>query len=499
MIISLSLSKKKLNKLPTNKISWQLQNSYASLPELLYSFQDPSPVAKPIEVCFNESLADELGLPFLGQDTKPFVDYFSGNKIPDGSTPIAQAYAGYQFGHFNRLGDGRAILLGEQITPSGNLFDIQLKGAGQTPYSRRGDGRATLYSMLREYLISEAMHHIGIPTTRSLAVVKTGEQVYRETVHEGAVLTRVATSHIRVGTFEYARNFGSLEDLQVLTQYTIQRHYPEIEEAKNPSLELLRAVMYKQIDLIIHWMRVGFIHGVLNTDNVSIAGETIDYGPCAFMNAYDPGTVFSSIDTLGRYAYANQPYITKWNLAIFANALLPIISDNQEDAVRLAQGVLEEFQYDYSKKWYAMMFAKLGILKPEEEDKELVDQLLVLMENNKIDYTQLFLALQLDKELDGSLFKLDTFKAWKDQWNTACMRTGRKEERLAVMNRTNPKVIPRNHWVENALEAAVQGNMEPFNELLGMLSKPYENHCEEFIFQQVPNDFDEQYQTFCGT
>lgn len=483
----------------TQKQNWQLENSYANLPKVFFSLQKPAPVTKPAVVCFNERLANDLGLGFLNHEKEKIVDYFSGNKIPDGAKPLAQAYAGHQFGHFTMLGDGRAILLGEQIDPTGKRFDIQLKGSGQTPYSRRGDGRATLYSMLREYLISESMYHLGIPTTGSLCVVSSGEKVIRNEVQNGAVLTRTAESHIRVGTFEYARNFCSKENLQALTTYTIQRHYPEIADANNPALELLKAVMHKQINLIIDWMRVGFIHGVMNTDNMSIAGETIDYGPCAFMNAYNPKTAFSSIDTHGRYAFGNQPYIAQWNLTTFANTLLPVISENEEKSIELALKIIDEFQQKFSKKWYVMMFGKLGILHPKEKDKELVDELLSLMETNKLDYTQVFLVLQQDKEPDALLAKPEEFRTWKQKWKNTYLRDERKEPNIELMNKLNPKVIPRNHWVENALDSAVEGNLTPFNQLLDILSKPYDDHSDTLQFQRMPEDFDTHYQTFCGT
>ena len=481
------------------KHNWQLENTYASLPAVFFSLQQPVPVAKPEIVCFNERLANDLGLGFLNHEKENNAGYFSGNKIPNGAQPLAQAYAGHQFGHFTMLGDGRAILLGEQIDPTGKRFDIQLKGSGQTPYSRRGDGRATLYSMLREYLISESIHHLGIPTSRSLSVVSTGEQVFRGEMHNGAVLTRTADSHIRVGTFEYARNFGSIKDVQALTTYTIQRHYPEITATDNPALELLKAVMHRQIDLVVNWMRVGFIHGVMNTDNMSIGGETIDYGPCAFMNSYNPGTVFSSIDTHGRYAFGNQSYIAQWNLAVFASALLPLISENQEKSVALAQEVIEGFQHTFTEKWYDMMYGKLGILHPTDKDKDLVDGLLSLMETNGSDYTQVFLALQLGKEPDESLFNSEEFKGWVQKWKKEHLGDERKVPGLALMHKLNPKVIPRNHWVENVLEAAVEGNMAPFNQLLSILSKPYDNPPDGLQFQRIPEGFDARYQTFCGT
>ncbi len=483
----------------TKKYSWKLENTYAELPKGLFSLQRPIPVAKPELVCFNEKLADDLGLGFLNLEKERIAGYFSGNDIPDGATPLAQAYAGHQFGQFTMLGDGRAILLGEQIDKTGKKFDLQLKGSGQTPYSRRGDGRATLYSMLREYLISESMHHLGIPTTRSLAVVSTGEKVFREEIHNGAVLTRIAASHIRIGTFEYVRNFCSTVDLQALTNYTIQRHYPEISGAYNPALELLKVVMHKQIDLVVNWLRVGFIHGVMNTDNMSIAGETIDYGPCAFINTYNPWTVFSSIDTRGRYAFGNQPYIVQWNLSIFANALLPLISENEEKAIQLAQDVIDGFQHSFTEKWYNMMLSKLGILHPDDKDKDLVNELLALMERNRLDYTQVFLSLQQYKEPNDSFFGVEEFKAWVQKWKNAHSGDKDKAPSIELMNKMNPKVIPRNHSVENVLEAAVKGNMAPFNQLLSILSKPYDNHPDDLQFQKIPEGFDDSYRTFCGT
>ena len=474
------------------KISWQLENTYTKLPDTFYNLQAPIPVKKPELVLFNESLAHDLGLDFLKKEKAKIADYFSGNKVPKGTTPLSQAYAGHQFGHFNMLGDGRAVLLGEQIDSIGNRFDIQLKGSGRTPFSRGGDGRATLYSMLREYLISESMHFLGIPTTRSLAVVSTGEQVYRGPIHEGAVLTRVASSHIRVGTFEFARNFGSIEELKYLADYTIQRHYHKIVKTENPYLELLKVVMYEQIDLVVNWMRVGFIHGVMNTDNMSICGETIDYGPCAFMNAYHPKTVFSSIDTNKRYAFVNQSYIAHWNLTIFANALLPLISDHEEKAVKLAKSLLNEFQKRFVDQWYNMMFNKLGIVNSNKKDRDLVNDLMKLMEEHKADYTQLFIALEKDQTLEQSLFEQEEFKSWTQAWK-------HRNPDLEQMKKFNPRIIPRNHWVENALEAGVDGDMMPFYDLLKLLSNPYDSKPDELLYERTPTGFDASYQTFCGT
>lgn len=478
---------------------WKLEHTYASLPEDFYVIQEPTPVANPALVCFNEDLARELSLDFLIQDQEAAVIYLSGNKVPEGAKSIAQAYAGHQFGHFTMLGDGRAVLLGEQVTSKGNRFDIQLKGSGQTPFSRRGDGRASLYSMLREYLISEAMHHLGIPTTRSLSVVSTGEKVNRGPLHDGGVLTRIASSHIRVGTFEYVRAYRPVEELKELLNYTIDRHYPELKDVENLALEILKTLMDKQIDLIVDWLRVGFIHGVMNTDNMSIAGETIDYGPCAFMNAYNPETVFSSIDSQGRYAFGNQSFIAHWNLMIFANALIPLIDENQDKAVELATEVINSFPGKFKTKWYTMMFAKLGLVDPKEEDQKLVDELLRLMELHRADYTQTFAALQENKELETALFKQEDFKKWFEKWNKKRIESGEEESSVALMKKSNPTIIPRNHWVEDALEAAVKGDMNPFNDLLKNLSIPYGNHPEELQFQAVPQDFDTEYQTFCGT
>ncbi|SVB78080.1 uncharacterized protein METZ01_LOCUS230934, partial [marine metagenome] len=456
-----------------NSQTWNFQNSYIELPAKLFMKQLPISVNNPQIIYFNKGLAKELGLEFISENQTMVADYFSGNKIPEGSAPIAQAYAGHQFGHFTMLGDGRVILLGEQINPDNKRYDIQLKGSGQTPYSRGGDGRATLSSMLREYIISESIHHLGIPTTRSLAVTQTGEKVYRETVNDGAVLTRIASSHIRVGTFEYVNNFCSKEDLQIFIKYVIDRHYPEISGADNPALELLKVVMLRQIALIVNWLRVGFIHGVMNTDNMSIAGETMDYGPCAFMNRYNPRTVFSSIDINGRYAFGNQSTIAHWNLAVFASTLLPFISDNKEKAIQLAEETLNKFPEEFSMNWYQMMYKKLGILKPIQEDKVLVDMLLQLMDNHQADYTNTFAALTLNKVSDDNLFSSSKFNEWRKQWENRTNHIDNRINALKLMQTQNPLVISRNHLVESALENAIKGNKSQFNELLNLISKPY--------------------------
>ncbi len=476
-------------------MSW-LQYTYATqLPQSLFSLQEPVPVSNPQMSLFNDALAKELGVAQQLKNEEKRLAYLSGNETIEGGQPIAQAYAGHQFGHFNRLGDGRAILLGEIETPKG-LFDLQLKGSGQTPYSRRGDGRATYYSMLREYLISEAMHALDIPTTRSLAVVKTGDVVYREVPHEGAILSRVASSHIRVGTFEYARFLGKEGDLEALLSYTLKRHYPELQDHPHPALALLERVMQKQKELIIHWMRVGFIHGVMNTDNMTLSGETIDYGPCAFMNAYDPHTVFSSIDTQGRYAFSNQPNMAYWNLTVFANALLPLIDKDQKVAAGKAQDILDQFPKLFAKGYFNMMSDKFGITHPRAEDREIIDEGLKLLQKYEVDYTNFFTALQRKGALMQQLKEHEDFKTWLRKWEKAQHRDSSIEHSEAVMAKTNPVVIPRNHLVENVLEGAISGDMSPFHELLGILAAPYN---QKLPLQEVPNEFDEEYQTFCGT
>jgi len=388
---------------------------------------------------------------------------------------------------------------GEQITPTGERFDIQLKGAGRTNYSRNGDGLATFYSMLREFIMSEAMHYLGIPTTRSLAVVKNGLSVYRESEHEGAVLTRVAASHIRCGTFEYVRQFGSPHELEKLTNYVIQRHFPEILNQKNQALELLRVVMLKQLDLVVEWMRVGFIHGVMNTDNMSIAGETIDYGPCAFMNNYNPKTVYSSIDRSGRYAFGQQPNIAWWNVSVLAGTLLPLIHSNEQTAVHEANELLQTYKRAYEKKWFNMICNKIGILQPKESDRTLVENLMTLLNRYQPDYTSFFIQLEQFEPSKDKLFLSSEFIEWYKPWKER-IRTGQTiEDALGLMQANNPSVIPRNHLVEEALNSAVVGNTDGFNALLEQLKQPYKRDKVLLANQEVPDGFDQSYQTFCGT
>jgi uncharacterized protein YdiU (UPF0061 family) len=461
----------------------------------MFSKQGPEPVVNPKMILYNTALAEELGIAQYLSDPNKRLAFLAGNELVPSSQPIAQAYAGHQFGHFNRLGDGRAVLLGEIETKSG-LFDLQLKGSGQTPFSRRGDGRATLYSMLREYLISEAMHALNIPTSRSLAVVKTGEEVFREQAHEGAVLSRVAASHIRVGTFEYAGYLGEKGDLEALLLYTLERHYPELLDHQNHAIALLEKVMEKQKDLIVHWLRVGFIHGVMNTDNVAISGETIDYGPCAFMNHYDPKTVFSSIDTDGRYSFENQAPIAHWNLSAFANVLIPLIDKDQEVAKVKAQEVLDRFPADFSKGYFAMMLGKLGVESRSRLGLDLVEKCLQLLTKHKVDYTNFFTELRRGGSLIDELRRDKEFETWFARWQALRIEGGDVEESEALMIRNNPVIIPRNHLVESALEDAVSGEMEPFKKLLQDLTTPYD---DSKTLQKVPTDFDGEYQTFCGT
>jgi serine/tyrosine/threonine adenylyltransferase len=484
----------------TKQPGWNLDNSYARLPKSFFTSHNPTPVRSPQLIIFNDCLANNLGLNVEELKGEDGVGVFAGNRIPEGASPLAQAYAGHQFGHFTMLGDGRAVLLGEQITPLGERFDIQLKGPGRTPYSRGGDGRAALAPMLREYIISEAMHALGIPTTRSLAVVTTGESVIRETNLPGAILTRVAASHLRVGTFQFASKWCAFGELQELADYTIKRHYPDIEEDEHRYLSLLKEVIKRQAQLITKWQLVGFIHGVMNTDNMTISGETIDYGPCAFMDTYDPATVFSSIDREGRYAYGNQPYIALWNLTRFAETLLPLLDDNQDKAIKLAEGALSEFSTLFKSNWLVGMRAKLGLYNEEEEDGTLVDDLLSMMQKYGADYTNTFRALSFEKMEDSVLFGNPEFSQWYERWQG---RLGRQEETKVssqeLMRNSNPAVIPRNHRVEEALEAAVGGDFSVMERLLHVLSKPFAHIPEQEDYTKLPESTNQPYRTFCGT
>lgn len=450
-------------------------------------------------VIFNTRLAEDIGLTALSADSETCLQILAGNQLPQEAMPIAQAYAGHQFGHFNRLGDGRAILLGEHITPTHQRVDIQLKGAGITPFSRNGDGRAALAPMLREYVMSEAMQALGIATTRSLAVVETGETVYRSHPLPGAVLTRIASSHLRVGTFEYALSRNDREALKALADYTIARHYADIAEQDNPYLSLLQAVAKRQATLIAQWMSVGFIHGVMNTDNMSICGETIDYGPCAMMNRYDPNTVYSSIDHQGRYAYGNQAQIASWNLLRFAECLLPLIDEHQEQAIAQVIEVMQGFAQDYEQTWLSLFAAKLGIAQASAADKPLIETFLRMMLETQSDFTNSFRALSEGNIQQQALALHDAFSQWRMDWQGRIRQQASSEEMiLQQMRAINPAVIARNHLVEAALQAAHEDHdMRAFHALLAVLEKPFETPADQ-RYQTPPKD-ETGYQTFCGT
>jgi uncharacterized protein YdiU (UPF0061 family) len=482
-----------------NTINWQFDNTYSRLPDVLFTPAEPAAVREPRVAILNHRLADELGLELGAVPPQATAAVFAGQTLPLGSRPIAQAYAGHQFGHFTMLGDGRAILLGEHRTPSGRLVDIQFKGSGRTRFSRGGDGRAALGPMLREYLISEAMAGLGIPTTRNLAVVTTGDAVHRTSVQKGAILTRVAASHLRVGTFEYAAALGDEPTLRALADYAIERHYPELAGASGRYLGMLRAVADRQAALIARWQMVGFIHGVMNTDNMAISGETIDYGPCAFMNAYRPDTVFSSIDRAGRYAYRNQPAIAQWNLARFAETLLTLIDPEPEKAVAAATEVLNEYVTLFEGYWLAGMRRKLGLQTEEAGDSELIKSLLGWMHASGADFTNTFRDLS-EGPPEGERYRDADFQAWYARWRERLGRDGRAEEAArAAMRAVNPAVIARNHRVEEALSAAEErDDLSPVHQLLAVLASPYEPGPDAARYREAPAD-DSCYRTFCGT
>ena len=465
-----------------------------------------APAPAPRLLALNEDLAGELGLDAEALRSEEGVAALAGNQTPDGASPVAQAYAGHQFGGYSpRLGDGRALLLGEVIDVHGRRRDLHLKGSGRTPFARGGDGKAAVAPMLREYAISEAMHALGVPTTRALAVVATGDRVARETMLPGAVLTRVAASHLRVGTFEYAGAHGDPTLLRRLADYAIARHYPHALDAANPYLAFFEGVVDAQASLVARWMLVGFVHGVMNTDNMTISGETIDYGPCAFMDAYDPGTVFSSIDRGGRYAYGNQPRIAQWNLARLAETLLPLIDVEMEVAIAAATDVLQSFSGRFEDDWRDGMRAKLGLSDDQPEDGALIDDLLTLLHAQSADFTSLFRALASsvlgDTAPARSLFdELAAFDAWSDRWRARLPSHADELPAVAdAMNRVNPVYVPRNHKVEEALAAATAGDIQPFQRLLEVLAQPFvERSALEPYAGPAPSSLG-PYRTFCGT
>ncbi len=484
-------------------------SGYASLPERFFARVAPTHVARPGVVKINHVLATDLNLDLVALDASALAQLFSGNVLPQGAAPVAMAYAGHQFGHFvPQLGDGRAILLGESRDRAGVLRDVQLKGCGRTPYSRSGDGRAALGPVLREYLVSEAMHALGIPTTRSLAAVTTGETVQREAAMPGAILTRVAASHVRVGTFEYFAARRDIEGTRLLADYVINRHYPLCARDPSPYLRLLEQVVSRQASLIARWMNVGFIHGVMNTDNMAVSGETIDFGPCAFMDSFDPATVFSSIDEAGRYAYANQPRAAAWNLSRFAETLLPLMDADPQRAVDAATEVLSNFATLYSDCWLAGMRRKLGLSTPESGDRQLAEDLLEAMHRNQADFTQTFSGLcaaARDPQDDGPLRECfdnaRDFDDWAQRWWTRAAREAiTPAARAESMQQANPAFIPRNHRVERMIAAAVEdGNFGPFEELLQVLLEPYVERTTFAAYRNPPQPNERVLQTFCGT
>ncbi|MGD9905954.1 MAG: YdiU family protein [Vicinamibacterales bacterium] len=480
---------------------WRLEHSYAELPALFFAQVAPTRVLDPHYVVFNTVLAGELGLDVGALDSPGGAAIFAGNALPPGARPLAQAYAGHQFGHFTALGDGRAILLGEQIAPDGRRLDVQLKGAGQTPYSRRGDGRAALGPMLRELVISEAMHALGIPTSRSLAVVATGEAVHRERPLAGAVLTRVAASHLRVGTFEWAAAHRDDAARRALADYTIRRHYPELAGAADPYLALFDAVAERQAELLARWQLVGFVHGVMNTDNMALSGETIDYGPCAFMDRYDPATVFSSIDEQGRYAYGNQPPIAQWNLARLAEAMLPLFDADQARAVERANQSILAFEARYKHHWLAGMRAKLGLFTDDASDADLAEALLAWMRETRADFTNTFRLLSDSEAVDAIAAADATFRDWHGRWQMRrALQPQGPAECVTLMQRSNPAVIPRNHVVEAALTAATEaGDLRPLEALLAALAQPFDYAAADPGLSTPAAPDAIPYRTFCGT
>ncbi|MFY8091589.1 MAG: protein adenylyltransferase SelO [Chitinophagaceae bacterium] len=478
---------------------FNFNNTYLSLPSAFYSLVKPSTLNQAEMVLINYKLAQTLDINL--ENKKALEEVLFGNDEEVNNHSFAQAYAGHQFGGFTMLGDGRAIVLGEHVDVNKNRFDIQLKGGGRTPYSRGGDGKATLKAMLREYLMSESMHYLGIPTSRSLAVVSTGETVFRETAHQGAFVARIMKSHIRIGTFEFASYLAEKDNLKALLDYTINRLYPHLITNNNKALAFLDTVIAKQLSLVALWMRVGFIHGVMNTDNIAITGETFDYGPCAFMNAYDPNTVFSSIDTGGRYAFGNQPNIIKWNLIKLAQALLPMVDEDQKTAVTLVQKAFENFDNTWFDVYYNAMLNKLGIENKTIQDRFLVDELLQIMHQLQLDYTNTFLSLSSEIEGVTNFSNDKIFITWKERWlQRVADNSNGLETAKAIMQQNNPVFIPRNDKVEQALEAACNGDFGSYNLLLDVISKPYSYNKNYDSFLAAPNkNFETSYKTFCGT
>jgi len=483
-------------------------NSYARLPERFFARVQPMQSPQPRLIRVNAALAEELGLDIAWLSSSEGLEWLSGRVVVQGSDPIAQAYAGHQFGNFvPQLGDGRAILLGEVVDRNGRRRDIQLKGSGRTPYSRGGDGRAAIGPVIREYIVSEAMAALGIPTTRSLAAVTTGDEVFRERALPGAILTRVAASHVRIGTFQYFAARGDVEGVRLLADHVIARHYPDAAGASQPYRALLDRVIAAQAELIARWLLVGFIHGVMNTDNMSIAGETIDYGPCAFMDSYDPATVFSSIDRGGRYSYGNQPNIGLWNLTRLAETLLPLIDEDEEAAIIEAQAALGAFGPRFEAAYSEGLRRKLGLFAVEEDDRDLIGDVLASMHENLVDFTLFFRRLsaaqtagQGDEPLRGLFVDPTQCDAWLARWRARLAREQpSSEERRMAMNAVNPAFIPRNHRVETAIRAAEQGDLGPFDSLMAVLAQPFDDQPGQEAYADPPLPEERVLQTFCGT
>lgn len=482
----------------------EFHNSYAAMPDRFFARVAPTPVAAPRLIRFNLGLAEELGLDVGAVEALGAAEIFSGNLIPEGADPLAMAYAGHQFGGFvPQLGDGRAILMGEVLRRDGARRDLQWKGSGRTPFSRGGDGRAALGPVLREYLVSEAMHALGIPTTRALAAVTTGDLVYRDAALPGAVLTRVAASHIRVGTFQFFAARREDESVKALADHAIDRHYPEARASGQPYLAFLEGVVERQASLIAQWMGVGFIHGVMNTDNTAISGETIDFGPCAFMDAYDPATVFSSIDRQGRYAFGHQPRIAQWNLARLAETLLPLIDADLDRAVGIATEAINGFGETFERHWLRIFRTKIGLASERDEDTALIRDWMQLLQANGVDFTLAFRRLgdADDVAVRGLFTDLAAYDEWAPKWRARLALDGvDSRERRAAMNRVNPALIPRNHRVEAMIEAAVsRQDFTLFDEMNEALATPFEERAEHEIYRDPPPPGDRVYQTFCGT
>ncbi len=469
-----------------------LENTYAQLPQEFFQKTSPTQVKEPKLIAFNQKLAQELELNLNHLNQKEIAELFSGNQLPIDWTPLAMTYAGHQFGHFvPQLGDGRAILLGEIVDSNKQRFDIQLKGAGLTAFSRNGDGRAALGPVLREYVVSEAMKALGVATTRSLAIITTGEHVYREQSLPGAILTRIAASHLRIGTFEYFASRGDIENLKILADYSIGRHYPEVCSANNPYLEFFKAIAKKKLKLVAQWMSLGFIHGVMNTDNTTISGETIDYGPCAFIDHFSFKKVFSSIDRYGRYAYHNQSQIAIWNLSCLANCLIPLIADNEKKSIKLLKDEIDSFENAFDQQWVRVMSAKLGLRKTTLEDKALINEYLQKLQEKKRDFTNSFRNLTSE---------LETESPWHLKWHERRAKEKKSiDEVIQLMNTSNPVYIPRNHQIEKAIDRAVQGDNSHFLYLLEVLKKPYHQQPGAEELSHPPREHEIVQQTFCGT